>query len=223
MSQTLKFDPSIRFAAALDVSVKSDSVGVVEGLAAAFGNVDRGGDVFRRGAFARTIREIADENIQLPMLWSHTAEHVIGHWHELRETERGLNVKGRLNLQTAEGVQAHRHIVAGDVSGLSVGFVLPPNGRRYLKDGVFEITDCDLVEVSCVAVPANPKARISNVKSIGTKAELADFLHDAGLAKTAAARVAASGWAGLNGDDFEAKAARLLTDVDRALTRLKGT
>lgn len=217
-----KFDPSIRFAAPLDVSVKAEPSGAIEGLASTFDNVDRGGDIFRRGAFSRSLREIAAERVKVPMLWMHKQERVIGHWHDLRETGDGLYVKGALNMETAEGVQAHRHIAAGDIGSLSVGFVLGKDGRRYLKDGTFEIVDCDLCEISCVAVPANPRARIAAVKSLNSKAELVDLLHDAGLPKAAAARVATAGWAGLNGEDHQQKAKALLSAVEAATARLKG-
>lgn len=218
----IKFDWSTRLSLPVDVEMKAEPSGMVVGYASVFDITDRQNEVVRKGAFRRTLAEHRAEGTMPACLWAHNPEAVVGAWTLMDEDAKGLRVSGRLNLKTARGQEAYEHVRGGDASGLSIGFICPDGGRKYAGAGQFEIIDLDLVEVSIVATPSNRRARISGVKSVNSKAELVDLLHDAGFAKTAAARVAASGWAGLNGDDIEAKATRLLTDVDRALAQLKG-
>lgn len=55
--------------------------------------------------------------------------------------------------------------------------------------------------MSIVAIPANPLARITNVKTIGSKADAVDMLRGCGMSKKAAARFAAGGWKALQSDE----------------------
>lgn len=223
MSHILKFDPTaIRIAPALDVEVKAAGDGLIEGYASTFGGKpDRAGDIVAKGTFARTLAEHAREGTTPAMLWSHRIEEPIGKWAALQEDRDGLHVAGRINLKTTRGREAFEHIAAGDAGAFSIGYLIPEGGRKYNGDGSFTLVDVDLVEVSIVAVPANPRARIATVKSVGSKAELADLLRDAGLAKAAAGRVAAAGWPALNGDDHHQKAMRLLASIEAATARLR--
>ena len=107
------------------------------GHAAVFDVVDRAGDVFRRGAFAG-----ADT---VPLLRDHRGN-PIGSV-SVREDERGLAVEG-----SAVGVRV------GD--GLSVGF----RAKRVAQGGRREILAAELVEVSLVAVPMQPLARVNSVE-----------------------------------------------------------
>lgn len=223
MSHFSKFDPTaVRLAPALDLAVKAAGDGLIEGYASTFGGrPDRAGDVVAKGAFARTLAEHAREGTAPAMLWSHRIEEPIGKWTTIREDGEGLHVAGRINLKTTRGREAFEHIAAGDAGGFSIGYLIPEGGRKYNGDGSFTLVDVDLVEVSIVAVPANPHARISSVKAVRSKAELVDLLHEAGLAKAAATRVAASGWAGLSGGETHEKAMRLLATIDAATARIR--
>ncbi|MDW9618316.1 HK97 family phage prohead protease [Sinorhizobium meliloti] len=223
MSQFSKFDPTaIRIAPALDVEVKAVGDGHIAGYASTFGGKpDRAGDIVAKGAFRRSLVEHAREGTSPAMLWAHKIEEPIGKWATLQEDDDGLHVVGRINLKTARGREAFEHISAGDAGAFSIGYLIPEHGRQYNRDGSFTLTDVDLVEISVVTVPANPRARIATIKSLSSKAELVDLLHEAGLAKTAAARVANAGWAGLNGSDYHQKALRLLASIEAATARLR--
>jgi len=224
MSYFSKFDPTaIRLAPALDLEVKAAGDGLIEGYASTFGGKpDRAGDIVAKGAFARTLAEHAREGTTPAMLWSHRIEEPIGKWTALREDREGLHVAGRINLKTTRGREAFEHIAAGDAGAFSIGYLIPEDGRKYNGDGSFTLLDVDLVEVSVVAVPANPRARIAAVKSLSSKGELVDLLHHAGLPKAAAKQVANGGWRALAGDDQSEKAARLMAAIDAATARLKG-
>ncbi|WP_066798802.1 HK97 family phage prohead protease [Sphingomonas soli] len=115
------------------------------GYAAVFDAVDRGGDVVRRGAFRATGR--------VPLLWQHSGKPV-GEIEALAEDSRGLRVIGRVADATLAGL-----VEAGTVRGLSFGYrVLAATRGRHR-----EITALDLVEVSLVASPMQPLARVHAV------------------------------------------------------------
>ena len=53
-----------------------------------FGRPDRGGDMIRKGAFARALKAAGE----VPLLWQHRAGAVVGRIEHLTEDERGLRV-----------------------------------------------------------------------------------------------------------------------------------
>ena len=109
--------------------------GSFSGHAALFDRVDRAGDVFRRGAFgARTV----------PLLREHRGG-PIGSV-SVCEDDVGLFVEG-----AAEGVRV------GD--GLSVGY----RATRVRQGARREILAVELVEVSLVAIPMQPGARVETI------------------------------------------------------------
>ena len=216
-----KFNSQTRFAAALDLDVKADGEGFLTGYASVFDVVDRQGEIVRRGAYRRTLAEHKMQGTSPALLWSHKLDHPIGRWVELREDERGLWAKGKLSLNTDAGKQAYSHLVNGDLDGLSIGFVVPEGGRKYVGDGTFELLDIELVEISVVTAPANRGARISSVKALSTKSEFVELFRANGLSKATARRAAAGAWRALQDDDSHDKAARLLRQIEAASAKLK--
>jgi len=125
------------------------------GYAALFDREDRGGDIIRKGAFARAIRAWGARAV--PLLWQHRPGRRIGAIERMAEDERGLRVIGRLDGDAGE---AGALLKAGRVTGLSFGYrVARADGRcpRVLKD-------LDLVEVSLVTFPMQPGARVHAVE-----------------------------------------------------------
>jgi HK97 family phage major capsid protein/HK97 family phage prohead protease len=130
--------------------------GEVTGTAWPFGSADRVGDVIEKGAFTGPAT--------LPMLFSHDQAQVIGVWDEIAESEAGLTVKGRLLVDDVERAREVRAMVkAGAVSGLSIGFITK-DAKRHAKGRT--ISALELHEISIVAVPAHPGARITSIKSV---------------------------------------------------------
>ncbi len=126
------------------------------GYAALFDREDRGGDIIRRGAFARAIA--AWRGRKVPLLWQHKPNAVIGEVEMLEEDGRGLRVIGAVR-GNAPG-DAAALLKRGQVNGLSFGYrVTRADGRapRVLKD-------LDLVEVSLVTFPMQPGARVHAVE-----------------------------------------------------------
>jgi hypothetical protein len=130
----------------------------VAGYASYFGELDRGGDVVAKGAYARSLNALSARGGQVKMLWQHDPAQPIGVWDEVREDARGLHVKGRILSEVARGREAAALIAAGAIDGLSIGYrtvkaTKDDKGRRLL-------TELELWEVSLVTFPMLPSARV---------------------------------------------------------------
>lgn len=217
---TTKFQNHLAIAPAA-LEVKADSQGRIEGYASTFGgDPDRHNEIVMPGAFAKTVERSRAGDLPV-MLWSHAQESPIGRWATIREDSKGLHVEGQLNLNTDRGREAYEHVKAGDAGGLSIGFTVKDGGREYAGDGVWHLKELDVLEISVVAIPANPSARIANVKSLESKAEAVDLLRAAGLSRKAASRFAAGGWPALAGDDHHEKAAHVVRQIDNAIRTMR--
>jgi HK97 family phage prohead protease len=126
------------------------------GYAAIFGRADRGGDVVRAGAFRRSLERGAGA---VPLLWQHDMARPVGRIEYLKEDGRGLRVIARLSAGSA-GREAAALLRKGAVAGLSFGYrVRKASGARPR-----ELEDVELVEISLVTVPMQPKARVHAVE-----------------------------------------------------------
>ena len=175
-----------------------EASGRIEGLAATFmDEPDCYGDVIAHGAFADSLTAHTERKTAPAMLWSHAIDTPVGKWTNIHETRSGLEVVGSLNLQTPNGRDAHASLKHGDLSGLSIGFMLWAGGAD--SDGhVRMLKRIDLVEISVVAVPANRAARIRSVKSLvappSTIRELEGELRSMGFSQREAASIATRGF-----------------------------
>lgn len=131
--------------------------GEIEGVAVRFNTVDSYRTEFAPSAFAVTGRAI-------PMLWSHDTSQVIGSWSSLQVRADGLAAKGKLNLSVAKALEVRSLLLAGDISGLSVGFATIKDER--LANGVRRILEARLHEISIVALPSVPGSHVANVRAV---------------------------------------------------------
>ena len=122
------------------------------GYAAVFGRPERGGDVVRKGAFTKALERAGE----VPLLWQHKAGAVIGRVEHLSEDERGLRVIASVGDRRATELLASKR-----VDGLSFGYRV-----REAKSagGLRELVELELVEVSLVANPMQPRARVHAVE-----------------------------------------------------------
>ena len=141
-----------------DAQVRMSDDVTVEGYASLFGITDQGGDRVERGAYSRSLAELAKKGRPVRMLWQHDPAQPIGVWDEVREDERGLYVKGRLLPDVAKGREAAALIQAGAIDGLSIGY----RTKRAQKtaEGGRLLHDLELWEVSLVTFPMLPEARV---------------------------------------------------------------
>lgn len=158
-----------------DFEVKADSndSGRIKGYGAYYGNIDRGMDVIKQGAFS-------DINRSVKMLYQHDASKLLGTWDIVTEDEKGLMVEGDINLKTTLGRDVYELAKSGALSDMSVGF--KTQDYEYDSKSVRHIKKAELFEVSLVSFPMNEKANILSVKSsdIETERDFEHFLKQAG-------------------------------------------
>lgn len=140
--------------------------GTFEGWASTFGNVDHAGDRVMPGAFGKSL---AQERV-IPLNWEHRGNvdprALVGQVIKAQEASEGLHITGQFDLDTEFGAAAYRAVKSRRVGALSIGYVV--NRQTKGADGVNELVDVDLIEISVVARPANDRALITAAKSAGT-------------------------------------------------------
>lgn len=169
----------------LELKWSDQTPGAFEGIAAAFGNVDLGGDVIEPGAFQASLVEHKAAGTRPALLWQHDQAQPIGVIDALDETPAGLAIKGRLAVDTQKGSEAYALAKMGALDGLSIGY----RAKKATRDarGIRKITAADLAEVSMVTLPMNTRARISSIKAAGAAKgkSMTDNLDDAAAAGNA--------------------------------------
>lgn len=195
--------------------------GTIEGLAAGYGNVDLQGDVIAPGAFAGSLMMAKSAGRVLPMLLHHDLSRPVGRWDDFAETDGGLVAKGKLTLETADAREAFALLRDRALTGLSVGF----SGAKRAPGRVIE--QADLHEVSLVTIPANPRARVSSIKSIHGPRDLEELLRETGLSGRKSKAAASAAWRAINETDETALAEQRIAEMlDRSagkiLSQFKG-
>jgi hypothetical protein len=168
-----------------------NDAGVVEGIAAAFGNVDHGGDKLLFGFVTKTLTDRG--SIPLPMLLHHDMHRPVGAWTEWREQTDGLHVKGRLSLGTRDGQEAHALLCDGALTGISIGFQIKGTPGRE-RDGTRSLPEIELFEASLVTVPMNDRARVTSVKSVCSARDIEELLREAGVPSRRAKAAGSAAW-----------------------------
>lgn len=159
----------------------SDEPGTFEAIVSVFGNVDRGGDRVKKGAFARTLQEKGLP----PLIWSHNWDiPPIGVVKEAVENNEGLRIKGRLFVGDGEdhpiARQVHTAMTAQDGNGMpplrefSFGYEVHKASEETVdgKD-VRVLEDLELFEVGPTLVGMNPATRLLAAKAFNEEMELA--------------------------------------------------
>lgn len=171
----------------------SDS-GEFEGYASTFGNVDRQGDMVAPGAFAETIKA----GDAWPILYNHYE--VVGVNIAAREDDKGLFVRGRIyDTSLGRDVKILMQPLAdgrAPIKSLSIGVRI---ADMKFEGDVRILTKLDMREYSLCAIPANPQARITALKSGEeiTERIFEEMLRDAGFSRQDAKTIVAAGYRAL--------------------------
>ena len=173
--------------------IGTDEAGSIEGYASVYYGNDSYNDTIVKGAFDDCVN--AEEKPK--MFFNHNRYSVpIGKWEEVTADDKGLYVKGKLNLEVSQAKEVYSAVKAGDIDGFSVCMMIDPD-HYTLKDaddpwggGYIEHVEA-LPEISVVTFPADKSARIAKVKSADFEpfTRLSDFerfLRDAGFSKSVA-------------------------------------
>ena len=200
--------------------------GFFSGYGAVFGNVDWYNDVILPGAFAKSLEKWAEKNKMPPVLWNHNDGEPIGVYTSIYEDEKGLFVEGRLLIDDVPRAKStHALLKAGAIDGLSIGYKTKKANQQ--TNGIRELIELDLGEISIVTMPANEESLITSVKSkledgeLPTLPEFEKFLRESGFSKTQATAIAGKGLRHLfsesEDEKFQAKS------ISNALNILKGS
>lgn len=153
----------------IKATLNVSDAGEITGNAWPFGSADSEGDIITKGAF-----NVAVANI--PMLFGHNPDDLIGTWDEITETADGLVTTGKLHMEQPRARAVHGMIKGGLISGLSIGFrtkAATKQGRNRV------ISALDLFEISVVRNPAHPRARITSAKSMNVAVAIAEAINRA--------------------------------------------
>lgn len=192
--------------------------GQIEGFAAAYGNVDHGGDIILPGAFTKTLRG----RKSLPMLLYHDGHRPVGVWNAFEDSDRGLKIKGRITTVSSDGAEALALVRDGALAGLSIGY---RSVKERYTDTARELIELTLLETSLVAVPMNDRAQVTKVKNIAGEGRLPalrdfeEFLREAGFSRTQATAIAGKGLSHLlRGEPGDATGGDYVSALRAALT-----
>lgn len=200
-----------------DVKNSDTDKGVIEGYGSVFGNVDFHNDIVDAGAFKKSLQK------RLPaLLLHHNMRDVAGIWQEATEDDKGLRLKGQLNMEVQKAREAFYLAKQGALKGLSIGFI---TRKDRIVNGIRHIEEADLLEVSMVTFPANERAQLTGTKEEvpKTERELEQALRDMGYGKTQAKAIVADGFKGFlamqrDADSMENQVQR---DADNIIQDLK--
>ena len=136
----------------LNISVKAESDGTFNGILSTYGNVDLVGDVCEKGCFDGSISR---KGTHFPLLFNHNDSEPIGSFN-ITDTSENLAISGKFNLEVQRGREIHALVKAGDIKGLSIGYM--PVKATYDETGVRHLLEVELFEGSITPFPANPLA-----------------------------------------------------------------
>lgn len=184
-----------------DLEIRGDGR-TVYGLAVPFDaptTVNDGGgeytEVFRQGAFVKTIAEGAQTRVKFFTNHSHRQNKLpIGVAQSLREDQAGLVGEFRVS-KTPDGDQAIELVRDGALDSFSIGFAPVKQKGDPVRGGLVERLEVKLREVSLVAFPAYAGATVSGVRSQFSEDEwsvLAQLARNLGTPEQAADLVTAA-------------------------------
>ena len=146
-----------------------------------FDNIDSDGDVIRKGAFAKSLKEHgidSNSNRRIAFLRHHDWQQPIGKFLELREDSNGLyGVAEMGRSQIAE--DAWKDYEDGIIREHSIGFQYIKDKMKFIEDstldikGYYEVKEVKLFEGSAVTFGANS---LTNVLSVSKAEDRATFI-----------------------------------------------
>jgi hypothetical protein len=143
--------------------------GEFEAIVSVFGNVDKGGDRVMPGAFTDTLAAWKASGDPIPVIWSHMWENPEAHIGSIdpadaSETETGLKVAGKLDVDKPFAAQVAHLLAARRVKEFSFGYSVV-KGKRT-NDGVMELQSLDLFEVGPTLKGMNPATELLAAKAL---------------------------------------------------------
>ena len=153
----------------VDVEYKDAGTGSIEGYASTWvKKPDSYGDVVRKGAFSKTLKEDWNGGKGIPFLWAHQMDNLksfIG-TADADEDDYGLHFVATFD-DTEEAQRVRNLYKDGRLRKFSFAFDVLENGLITLEDGTKanELRELKLFEISAVTVPANDTAEMIDIKA----------------------------------------------------------
>ncbi len=136
-----------------------------------------------RGCFDDRLRQ----SKQVKMMLDHSYDfHSLVGMADMEDSVDGLIVSMSFDKEHELHRKIYKRLKDGSLDSLSIGFMWPPETDYEVRDGIRYIKKADLIEVSFVFMPANKRAKITEVKSIDTIKEAEAFLREVGLSRSEA-------------------------------------
>jgi uncharacterized protein len=156
--------------AAFELKAADTETRTFEGLAATW-DLDLGGDVIHKGAFAKSLKSWKASGRIIPLIDQHnyfSVRHVLGKLLDAEETDDGLRTRWKVT-EGQDGDELLHRLRGGMVDGLSIGYeTVDSEPETRGGQTVRHLKEINLVEVSAVIWGMNPGALINthSVKSL---------------------------------------------------------
>lgn len=151
------------------VKYRDEGNGSIEGYASTWiREPDSYGDIVAAGAFSKTLAERWNGGKGIPLLWAHQMDQLksfIGKA-DADEDEKGLHFVAQFD-DTEEAQRVRELYKDGRLKSFSFAYDTLDWAPIELEDGrkANELRELDLFEISCVTVPANSDATMTEVKA----------------------------------------------------------
>lgn len=147
--------------------IGEDDKGIIDGYASTFGNLDLGLDIVDKGAFKKTIQESKGK---FPILADHNPSRQIGWNLHAEEDDKGLLVKGDLDIRNNQRAKERFSLVKkaleiGVDAGLSIGFFIIKDEPDTDNPQIRHLKEIKLMEYSFVTFPMNTEAMATVAKN----------------------------------------------------------
>lgn len=150
----------------LRVKAAEEEEGRISGYASVFGNEDSYGDVVVKGAFSSFLQKISLSRKVVPVFYGHNMEDPranIGRVLTLAEDDYGLKFDAQLDISgDTYGRIVYDQLKDGRLDSMSFGYQVLDYS---IEKDVTELKELELFEISVVPIPANPAAKITEVKA----------------------------------------------------------
>lgn len=171
-----------------DISIKADSE---DGSFSAYGNVfnvvDGAKEMSIPGAFAESIKQYQLSGKMPKFLGQHGHKmNPIGIITKMVEDEKGLLFEGKFALKTQAGAEAYELCKMGALKEFSIGHIVK---KDEYKNGVRELKEIDVKEISLVTFACNEESTLQSIKSAldsgedPTLRQVQNLLRESGLSK----------------------------------------
>ena len=156
--------------------------GIVEAIVAAY-NLDSVGDKILPGAFEATLAEWKGRGDPIPFVWSHdwgNPDAHIGVVLDAKETDEGLWIKARLDLDESFAAKVYRLLKGRRVTQFSFGYEVEEGAFVDAKSGddedgpsesYYELRKLKLFECGPCLVGANQRTSLETVKTVSGVSE----------------------------------------------------